>query len=311
MITVEHAYDLLISEGYVNSKERSGYFICYTDSDMFPVHEEKTEPIPAPAAQDAIGFPSGVYARAVRRVLTDYEENILTRSPHRGNLQLRTSISKYLARSRGITVSPEQIIIGAGSEYLYSLIVQMLGRDRIYGIEDPSYAKIEQVYAANGVKYEMLKLGKDGIESRELKKSHASVLHVSPYRSYPSNVTASSSKKHEYLRWAQKNDAYVIEDDFESEFTLSRKSEDTLFSMDDSEKVIYVNTFTQTISSGLRTGYMIVPKKLLPLLEERIGFYSCTVSTFQQLVLSSLLDSGDFERHLNRVRRQKRKQQEM
>ena len=248
----------------------------------------------------------------MRKILSDYGEAIMVKSPNKGCMELRIAISKYLERSRGILASPEEIIIGSGAEYLYGLIVEMLSPNRIYGIENPSYEKIEQVYLAKGVKYEMLSLGSEGIKTGDLKNTKASVLHLSPYRSFPSGVTASASKRREYIRWVKSGKdvtRYIIEDDFESEFTLSKKPEDTLYSLSEGKNVIYLNTFSMTISPSIRTGYMVLPKELLKLFDEKTGFYSCTVPTFEQYVLSELIGSGDFERHINRVRRKKRKEE--
>ena len=153
----------------------------------------------------------------------------------------------------------------------------------------------------------MLPLGSEGIESRALWTCEGDVLHISPYRSYPSGVTASASKRHEYLSWVSKGERYIIEDDFQSEFSLSRTPEDTLFSQSKGEQVIYMNSFSKTISPSLRVAYMVLPRNLVPLYRERLGFLSCTVPTFQQLVLAALLRGGEFERHINRVRRKLRK----
>ncbi len=216
-----------------------------------------------------------------------------------------TNIFKYV--KRGITAGTEQIVIGSGSEYLYNLIVALLGRERRYAIESPSYHKIEQVYRAAGVGYEKLPLGRDGIDSAALRACSADVLHITPYRSFPSGVTASASKRHEYLRWAGGENRYLVEDDFESEFSVSTKPEDTLFSNSGADNVIYMNSFSRTISPSLRVGYMVLPARLVQRFEERLGFCSCTVPTYLQYVLAVLIDSGDFERHINRVRRQKRR----
>ena len=223
--------------------------------------------------------------------------------------ELRKAIQMYLAQSRGIIADIEQIVIGSGSEYLYNLIIELLGRNLVYAIESPSYNKIEQVYSLSEVEVQKLPLSQNGIESVALKKCSADVLHISPYRSYPSGVTASASKRHEYLKWAEKEGRYIIEDDFESGFSVSKKPEETLFCHSLKDNVIYMNTFSKTISSSLRVGYMVLPKKLSKEYEERLGFYSCTVPTYIQIVLAELIANGDFERHINRVRRKKRKEQ--
>ncbi|MBP5621794.1 MAG: hypothetical protein J6X44_07250, partial [Thermoguttaceae bacterium] len=177
---------------------------------------------------------------------------------------------------------------------------------RRYAIESPSYNKIEKAYIASEVNYSTLPLGTDGIESGALWSCDADVLHVSPYRSFPSGVMATASKRHEYLRWSNANDRFIIEDNFESEFSLASKSQETLFSITDVENVVFLNTFSKTISPALRAGYMVLPKKLVPAFEQKLGFYSCPVPTLIQYVLAELITCGDFERHINRVRRRKR-----
>lgn len=317
VITVEHAMELLEEEGYIESRERSGYYVSYREGDTFTVagtndtshKDDAPHTVEAAIAPSDIStyFPFGVYAKTIRHVLSSRGESILTKSPNKGTADLRHAISDYLARNRNVYVSPEQIVIGSGSEYLYGLIVQILGRNLIYGIEKPSYKKIEQVYMANDVTCRLLTLGKDGILSSELKKTDATVLHISPYRSYPSGVTANAAKRREYIRWASKTTGrYIIEDDFESEFTPSTKPQETVFSLANEENVIYINSFTKTIAPSIRIAYMVLPQKLLNIYEKRAGFYSCAVPTFDQYILAEFINSGDFERHINRVRRKNR-----
>lgn len=311
-VTVEHAYALLCDEGYIVSRERSGYFVIFRADDGFVASaNDKIYPsrhTDRHGGLTSVEFPFSVLAKTMRRVISEFGEAILDRSQNIGTAELRESISRYLARSRGIYAEPEQIIIGSGSEYLYNLIVGLLGRDKVYAIEAPSYKKIEQVYTSSGVKLEKLSLGHDGIDSAALRNCRADVLHISPYRSYPSGVTASASKRHEYLYWSGQGERFVVEDDFESEFSLSQKPEETLFSHTSRDNVIYMNTFSMTVSPSFRVGYMVLPKRLVPKFEERAGLYSCTVPTYVQFVLAELISNGDFERHINRVRRAKRKE---
>ncbi|MBP3782160.1 MAG: PLP-dependent aminotransferase family protein [Butyrivibrio sp.] len=323
IITVEHAYELLLEEGYIASKEKSGYFVIFDDKDIYsaspshkedhitkvPVSSPPSEPSPYPGkrAIDNLDFSYSIYAKTVRRILSDYGPMVTEKSPFQGLYDLRRAISEYLGRSRHIQVSPQQIIIGAGAEYLYGLIVETFGRDISYGIESPSYQKIAKVYEAGGARLEMMRLVSDGIDSRDLWSGNMKVLHITPYRSFPSGVTASASKKREYLKWSQQNDGFIVEDDFESEFTTSRKAEETLFSIDQNDRVIYVNTFTRTIGSFVRCAYMVLPERLLGLFEKKSGFRECPVPTLDQLVLAALINGGDFERHINRVRRHNRR----
>lgn len=309
-VTVEHSYLLLCEEGYIESRERSGYYVTFRKEECFmssPRNKEVQRSYAPHTSVHSPDFPFSVLAKTMRSVISDLGESILDRSPNSGCPELRDAIRLYLARSRGITASVNQIIIGSGSEYLYSLIVNLLGRERIYALESPSYKKIRQVYGACGVPHRMLPLENDGINSHALQSCDADVLHISPYRSYPSGITATASKRHEYLRWASEKGRYIVEDDFESEFTVSKKTEETLFSHTEKDNVIYMNTFSKTISPSLRVAYMVLPKHLISVFEDKLGFYSCTVPTYVQYVLAELISSGIFERHINRVRRNKRK----
>ena len=309
-VTIEHAYELLCDEGYVESRERSGYFVIFRGSDGFAIASNEEPPKSANSFEhhQSPDFPFSVLAKTMRSIISDMGEAILEKSENKGCPELRHAIRQYLSRNRGINVDAEQIVIGSGAEYLYGLIIEILGRKRIYGIEYPSYQKIEQVYRASEVTYEALRLSNDGIDSTALSTTKASILHTTPYRSYPTGVSASASKRHEYIRWANAEERYIIEDDFESEFSVSTKPEDTLFSLSEKDNVIYLNTFSKTISPSLRIGYMVLPKGLVQKFENRLGFYSCTVSVFEQLVVARLLQNGDFERHINKVRRTKRKE---
>ena len=336
VITVEHAYDLLLEEGFIVAKEKSGYFVTYREGEAFEersslkishgrgssgadrkgsITENKVagshvilRPHTA-AGSDANnyeGISYNLFAKTARRVLSDYGEGLFERPDGYGRIELREALASYLRNYRGIETDPDRIVVGAGAEYLYGLIIKTVGRDRIYGIENPSYQKIARIYEAEGIVTDPLKLGADGIESRELWNSPAGVLHITPYRSFPTGVTATAAKKAEYLKWSREKNALIIEDDFESEFTPSKKAEDTLFSMDREGRVVYVNTFTRTIGAFVRCAYMVIPERLADLFEEKTGFYSTSVPTLEQLVLAELINNGDFVRHINRVRRRRR-----
>ena len=308
-VTVEHAYALLSDEGYVESRERSGYVVSFRKADGFASPAKTTHKYHhATETKHAYpDFPLSVLSKTMRKVLTEHSDLLLEKSPNYGCTELREAIKQYLARNRGISVDTEQIIIGSGSEYLYEHIIMMLGRSHTYGIESPSYKKIEEIYHASEVSYELLPLSHDGIDSAALSKTTASVIHTTPYRSFPTGVSATASKLHEYVRWANQKNRYIIEDDFESEFSVSTKPTDTLFALSKNDNVIYLNTFSKTISPSLRIGYMVLPRHLVKTYGEKLGFYSCTVPTFMQYVLTELIDNGDFERHINRVRRYLRK----
>lgn len=309
-ITVEHAYGLLCDEGYVESRQRSGYYVIFRTDDGFAVSAPK-ELVLSPhsyVSDTAATFPFSVLAKTMRSVISDMGEAILERSPNSGCLALRNAIRLYLAQSRGIIADIGQIIIGSGSEQLYSLLIKLLGRNCVYAIETPSYHMIEQVYTEAAVTIKKLPLGSDGIDTDALKDCKADILHISPYRSFPSGVTATASKRHEYLRWAEKEGRLIIEDDFESEFSVSSKPEETLFSHTKRNNVIYMNSFSKTVSPSFRVAYMVLPKVLAEKYQQQLGTYACSVPTYIQYVLAELIAKGDFQRHINRVRRAKRKE---
>ena len=329
VITIEHAYAILADEGYVESRERSGYFVSYDPGETLnvpkrinderelallqPVMNEfyKNDLILRPEKNPEM-FPYSTFAKTMRKVITNYQERLFVKAPYNGCIELRQAICDYLARSRGINVNASQIIIGSGSEYLYTIVAQFLRTDRyenIFALEDPSYEKIRRVYEANGIKCEMLKMGEDGIESIYLKRTRARVLHITPYNSFPSGITTSASKRKDYINWAFKNKKIIIEDDYDSEFTMTSKVADTVFALANSvgiNRVIYMNTFSKTIAPSMRVGYMIIPKELIEHFEKYLSFYSCTVPVFEQYLLAELINNGDFERHINRVRRRRR-----
>ena len=308
-VTVDHGIELLCEEGYAEARPRSGVWVTYRDGDGFSVSSARTFPaaVSLPRAEGRDTFPFPTLAKVMRRVISDYGEALLVKPPNTGCEALRDALCSYLARNRGIRVTRDQIVIGSGAEYLYGLVVEMLGRDRIWGLESPSYEKIERVYRSRGVACDLLELGPDGIVSEALQTTKASVLHITPFRSFPSGITASASKRQEYLRWVSVPDRFIVEDDYESEFSLLRKPEETVFAATRMQNVIYLNTFSRTVWAAMRVGYMVLPEKLVSLFREKVGFYSCSVPAFEQYVLAELLKNGEFERHINRVRRKERR----
>lgn len=308
VITVEHACEILENEGYISARPRSGYYVEYTTEKFYGSASVnlKSEPSAGGKSTENESFPFSVYAKAVRTVLGERGEDVMKKSPGTGLSELKTAIKNYLFRSRGIDVSEKQIIIGSGAEYLYGTVTELLGNDKIFGIEKPSYEKIERIYALNGIKTDELSLCEDGISSQDLWNSCAEVLHVTPYRSFPTGVTASASKKSEYLSWASERGGYIIEDDYESEFSFFAKPFETIFSSDTEGRVIYINTFSKTICPAVRIGYMLLPEHLADEFYKKLGFYSCTVPSLEQYVIAELLSDGTFERHINRIRRLRR-----
>lgn len=307
IITVERAYAMLEDEGYISARQRSGYFVSRIDT---PVSNEAKKELPAvkhvpeeritPKEKD---FEYSLWFKTIRHVISERGQELFVRSPAKGCPVLRNAIADYLYRYRGMAADPNCIVIGSGSEQLYEIAVKILGRDKIYGIENPSYSQIKAVYGIAGAQVALLDFGKDGIESSELSERKFDVLHVTPFHSYPSGVTTSISKRYEYLKWAESNNGYIIEDDFDSEFFIPGHPIESLYALDTRNSVIYINTFSKSLSPSMRMGYMILPPALLGEYEEKLGKFSCSVPVLDQYVLAQFIADGSFERHLNKARR--------
>ncbi len=312
VVTVETAYQMLADEGYIRSRERSGHYVQAIGAagSVPAIGDAGREPLrllpeeePGPGAAD---FPYSLWFKTLRQVMADQGKRLVDRSPNEGCAVLRNAIARYLLRYRGMYAQPERIVVGSGSEQLYQAVVRMLGHERTYAIEWPSYGQIEAVYRGAGANVERLPIGPDGIRSDALAAAEADVLHVTPFHSWPTGASAPAAKRYEYLAWAERPGRFIVEDDFDSEFFQRGKPPDTLYALDDRDRVIYLNTFSKSLAPSMRMGYMILPEGLLGTYRERVGMYSCTVPVLEQYALAAFIDQGHFERHLNRVRRRQR-----
>jgi len=306
-ITVENAYAQLLTEGYVISRPRSGYYV--EQLDLLPQQQmaEQPKPIPPdvrPPAASAAQFPFSVWAKLMRGVLLDNRDQLLQPAPNTGLPALRQAIAGMLRRSRGMEVSPECIVIGAGAEYLYNILIQLLGREHIYGLEDPGHEKIRRVYEANHVRIRPMKLDEFGVSLEALTQSDVSVLHISPGHQFPTGLVTPIGRRQQLMTWlSQRPNRWIVEDDYDSEFRFSGRVIPSMYSMDTIGRVIYLNTFSKTITPALRISYLILPPALMEQYRQRLGFYSCTVPVFEQLALAKFLDDGYFEKHVSRMKR--------
>ena len=314
-ITVENAYAQLMAEGYIYSVPKSGFYVSditnrKTD-DITPRSKKEFIQNTAPTyfadfvnnSTKKENFPFSTWNKLMREIMSDYSEKLMVRSPSSGILELREAISDYLYQFRGIDVEPEQIIVGAGTEYLYGLIIQLLGRDKVYAIEEPGYQKISKIYDANRVDSVHIDLDDSGIDVYALEKSDADILHISPSHHFPTGIVTPISRRYELLSWASKSpDRYIIEDDYDSEFRLLGKPIPSLQSIDALDKVIYMNTFSKSLTSTIRISYMVLPKSLIAIYNQKLNFYSCTVSNFEQYTLARFIATGHLEKHINRMR---------
>ncbi len=314
-ITVENAYAQLQAEGYIYSIPKKGFYVRKVSDLALPVgkssahlpeREMKHKKYVADFVSNRINagqFPFSVWSKLLRETLLERHEELLEAPPWGGVLQLRRAISRHLKEFRNMDVSAEQIIIGAGTEYLYGLLIQLLGRDKIYALEDPGYHKIAKIYENNGVGCRFIPVGKAGMDISRLRESSCHVAHISPSHHFPTGIVTPIGKRYELLGWAAGEEGrYIIEDDYDSEFRLVGKPIPTLQSIDCSERVIYMNTFSKTLASTIRISYMALPRHLLEEFERRLSFYSCTVSNFEQYTLARFIEDGYFEKHINRMR---------
>ena len=226
-------------------------------------------------------FPFSIWAKLMRECLTKNKKTLMTNSPSGGILELRKAIAEYLRQFKNMKVLPEQIIIGTGTEYLYGLLVQLLGFDKIYGVEDPGYKKISQIYRSLSVSCNYISMDEQGVNIGKMEKQKVNVMHLSPSHHFPTGIVMPVGRRYELLWGASKKDSrYIIEDEYDSEFRLTGKPVQTLQSIDVLGKVIYMNTFTKSLSSTIRISYMVLPVDLLNRFNNELYFYSCTVSNF-------------------------------
>ena len=334
-ITVENAYEKLVSEGYIRSVSRSGFFV---EDIELPVSldgrgtsgvgadENKIKRTAGFSGEEAVEIkydftsnmtvktvsPFLTWSKIARKVMAENQDEILTVAPSNGTQVLRYAIARHIWGFRGMNVNPENIVIGAGTEYLYSLIIQLLGRDKIYALEEPGYDKIAKVYTANGVAIRYIPLDENGIDIDRLSESDADIFHISPTHHFPTGIVTQVARRYEILRLAEeRGDCYIIEDDYDSELGTGGKPMQTLMEMDRGGRVIYMNTFTKTLSATIRISYMILPDELAEKFHKNLGFYSCTVSNFQQYTLARFIDEGFFESRIRRLRRYYAKEKEV
>ena len=317
VITVENAYAQLTAEGYLQPVPKRGFFVAQVE--QLPAAEpgpvpELPQPRPEPSWRldlktnrvDASRFPFTVWSRLTRQVLSEEGTALLAPMPHQGLLSLRQAIARDLRDYRGLTAAPEQIVVGAGAEYLYLLLAQLMGRQAVFAVEDPGYPKITQVYRSSGVRCVPVPLDGQGLDLEALSRSRATVAHISPSHHYPTGLVTPIQRRQALLRWASETGGVIIEDDYDSEFRFAGRPIPPLQSIDREGRVIYMNTFSQTIAPSMRVGFMVLPPKLLDRWRRTMDFYACTVPATEQAVLARFLSSGQYEQHLSRMRNEYR-----
>jgi GntR family transcriptional regulator/MocR family aminotransferase len=315
--TIEIAYQQLAAEGYIKSVPKSGFFVCDIEELPAPsaiktrrILQNNQEPKPKQYRYDfktntvdTAFFPFSTWVKVSKEIMHDENRELLKTTHPQGDYLLRESISKYLHEYRGVNCLPGQIIIGAGTEYLLGLIIQILGRNRVYAIESPGYPKTYKILKSNNANIDFIDLDEQGLKVDDLAKSDSNVAYVTPSHHFPLGIIMPVARRMQLLKWANRSeDRYIIEDDYDSEFRFNGRPIPALQGLDVNEKVIYISTFSKSIAPSIRISYMVLPTPLLQRFKDDFSFYSSTVSRFEQYTLYRFIHGGYFERHLNRMR---------
>jgi len=316
VITVQNAYLQLIDEGWIYSVEKKGYFAEETGSSpqlQKPFKNSSSLQTEAPAfpalladftsnSTQAQAFPFATWTKVNKTVLAKYTTSILDRQDFRGTLFLREQICRYLENFRGMKVTPEQVVIGAGTESLYSMVIKFFGHEKIYGMENPGYKKLSLIFSSSNCSCIPLSMDENGLDIQNLQKTPVEIVHVTPSHHFPSGSVMPVKRRNELLEWAQNSGGYILEDDYDSEFRFLGQPLQSLYSADQNGRTFYMNTFSKTLSPSFRISFMIVPLPLLESFVEKLGFYSCTVGSFEQYTLAQFMKEGHFERHIRRMK---------
>lgn len=315
VVTVEGAYGQLLAEGYLRSEPKRGFFVAALEPSLTPAPpvplREKTTPPPADAprydfatnAVDAARFPFATWAKLMRQVLTKEDSGLLSAIHPQGVPALRAAIVDYLREFRGMDAQPDQVVVGAGSEYLTGILFQLLGREGGYAVENPGYRKFGRILSRQGALICPIPLDEQGLRVDALTWSGARVVHVTPSHHFPLGTVMPVTRRRELLAWASAGEGrYIIEDDYDSEFRFSGRPIPALQSLDTGERVVYLNTFAKSLAPSLRIGYMVLPPHLAERYRREFLLYSSTVPSFEQYTLARFLEGGHFERHIARMR---------
>ena len=312
--TVESAYSQLLAEGYIMSKPKVGYFVTtdlellytkkHSRKDIIEIKTKEEYKIDFRTNQvDSGFFPYDKFARIEREVVLDKLKDNLNRGDIFGNYEFRKRIAEILLDYRGIIAKPEQIVVGSGSEHLILLLVMLLGRDKVYGVEDPSYVKNYQLYNAYGAKVKAIELDSEGIRIEKLNSEGIEIVHMTPSHQFPMGIVTPVKRRIELLNWTSlKRGRFIIEDDYDSEFRFFGNPIPAMKGMDKFERVIYMNSFSKTLAPAFRVSFMVLPEELVRIYHERLDFFSSSVPIVNQLTLSEFLKSGEYEKHLNRMK---------
>ncbi len=317
--TVETAYSILVDEGYLRSKPRSGYYVCHVEAPVgkydFEYTEEKEEKRKYEIdfktnAVDIGSFPYATWVKLSKEVMYSSPE-YLSSGDVKGDFELRESIAKYLHEFRGVQCSPSQIVVGAGIEYLTMLLSELFDKKSVFAVENPGYGKINAILKNGSRSVNYIDVDESGMRIDRLKETNSDIAYVTPSHQFPTGAVMPIGRRGELLAWAEeREERYIIEDDYNSEFNFSVKPVPAMQGMAKSDKVIYLSTFSRVLAPSIRIAYMVLPKKILERYEERFSGYSSTVARFEQHTLYRFISDGYFSRHLSRVKNIYRKRRD-
>ena len=302
--TVDNAYSKLLEEGFIYSKERQGFFVSDVGElyvlDSKPIHITKEEEnIEYDFSYSGVSeeFPYKIFKKISSNIFDN--KDILEKVDYQGYLPLRTQISEYLDKSRGFKANPSQIVISSGSEYLFQIIFKLISGK--FGIEDPGYNMLSNIMDTNDINYEFIPVDENGMDLIKLKKSKSDFCVITPAHQFPTGVIMNMQRRVELLN--MKKIKYVIEDDYDSEFKYSKRPVPALKSIDVNDKVIYIGSFSKSISPSFRVSFMVLPFDLVEKYNKIFKFFICPVSIMVQKMLTTFIETGEFEKHLNRMRK--------
>lgn len=305
--TISNAYDSLLAEGYLESKERRGYFVMSAKELVriplveFFEEEEKVKYDFIYSGVDSTKFPHSIFRSISRGVFTSEKKSLLHLNEREGSRSLRKAIKEYLLSARGFDVPIKNIIVSAGTEYLFKILFNLLDDEFTFAIEDPGYEKLDAFFRQNNRLYKSVKVSDKGMDFDLFLKSKADVVFLTPSHQFPTGVIMPASVRNQFLNWANEGDRYIIEDDYDSEFKYRGRVLLPIKAMDERDRVIYMGNFSKSIAPSFRTSYMCLPDSLLKKFEE-LSFTTCPVSPFIQEIIAEFINKGNFEKHLNRMR---------
>ncbi|WP_096271499.1 MocR-like pyridoxine biosynthesis transcription factor PdxR [Paucisalibacillus globulus] len=320
--TVETTYEQLVAEGYVEGIARKGFFVLtYEDLEYVQTanREQKTPKEEEqeirydfhPSKIDTENFPFAKWRKYTKNIMNQEHQSLLLMGDRQGEYVLREEIANYLYQARGVHCSPDDIILGAGVETLLQQLILLLGPKVAYGVEDPGYHVISSILKNYPNEVCSLKVDESGVQVDSLEHLKIDVLYVTPSHHFPYGSVLSANRRIKLLNWAaDRSNRFVIEDDYDSEFRYSGKSIPSLQSMDQAGKVIYLGTFSKSLIPSIRISYMVLPKGLMERYQKELSFFQCTVSRIDQHILAQFMKQGDFEKHLNRMRKVYRRKME-